>query len=149
MEIIEKSTVQIHVPLSAAAVQPVSLPKQGENLPRVGQLGTIAAFSYNADFGPISGDLEFGAQRILSDSACEQVYPHLRGIVQHFFCATDTDFNVCGGAQGAGLVIRQNRREMLAGIVSFGSIWKGCASRTPPGFIKVSEYVDWIMEKTL
>lgn len=130
-------------------MQPISLPKQGEYLPRVGQIGTIAAFSYNTDFGPISGDLEFGAQKILSDSACEQVYPHLRGIVQHFFCATDTEFNVCGGAQGAGLVIRQNRREMLAGIVSFGSIWKGCSNRTPPGFIKVSEYVDWIMAKTM
>lgn len=130
-------------------MQPISLPKQHENLPRVGQIGTIAAFSLNDDFGAISGDLEFGAQRILSDSACEEVYPHLRGIVKHFFCATDNNFNVCGGAQGAGLVIRQNRREMLAGIVSFGSIWKGCASRTPPGFIKVTEYVDWIMEKTL
>lgn len=131
-----------------ALVNPISLPKQGERLPREGQTGVIAAFSYMTDFGPISRDLEFGSQQIMSDSACENVYPHLRGIVNHFFCATDKEFNVCGGAQGAGLVIKQNRREMLAGIVSFGSIWKGCSQHTPPGFIKVSEYVDWIMEKT-
>lgn len=124
------------------------MPKQGERLPSEGQVGTIAAFSYLTDFGPISRDLEAGTQTILSEKACEQVYPHLRGIVNHFFCATDSDFNVCGGAQGAGLIVKQNRREMLAGIVSFGSIWSGCSNRTPPGFIKVAEYVDWILSKT-
>lgn len=102
-----------------------------------------------SDYGPISNILEFGTQKILSPQACEQVYPHLRGIVKHFFCASDSDFNVCGGAQGAGLVVWHNKREMLAGIVSFGSIWQGCSSHTPPGFIKVSEYVDWIVEKTV
>lgn len=129
-------------------IAPISLPLQNEIIPTEGQIGKIAAFSYRSDFGPISTTLEFGKQTILSDSACENVYPHLHGIVRHFFCATDETFNVCGGAQGAGLVITQNRREVLAGIVSFGSIWQNCSSRTPPGFIKVSEYVDWIMRKT-
>lgn len=129
-------------------ISPISLPKQGELLPRVGQKGQIASFSYMTDFGPISRDLESGTQTIMSDIDCEKVYPHLHGIVSHFFCATDSDFNVCGGAQGAGLIIKQNRRDILAGIVSFGSIWKGCSNRTPPGFIKVSQYVDWIMKNT-
>ena len=129
-------------------IKPISLPKPNEAIPYEGQVGQIAAFSYITDVGPISSNLEFGTQRIMSDKACEEVYPHLHGINRHFFCATDSEFNVCGGAKGAGLVVEHNRREILAGIVSFGNIWKGCSNRTPPGFIKVSEYVNWIMEKT-
>lgn len=129
-------------------IAPISLPLQNELIPVEGQIGKIAAFSYLSDYGPISTILEFGKQKILSDNACENIYPHLNGIVRHFFCATDEKFNVCGGAQGAGLVITQNKREVLAGIVSFGSIWRNCSSHTPPGFIKISEYVDWIVKKT-
>ncbi|KAJ6635200.1 Clotting factor B [Pseudolycoriella hygida] len=128
-------------------IQPIALPKQSEDLPRQGQIGTVAAFSYMSDYGPTSTVLEYGRMTVMTPSECEIVYPHIHGIVSHFFCAKDVDFNVCGGAQGAGLIVREENVEVLAGIVSFGNIWKDCASKTPPGFIKISEYVDWISEK--
>lgn len=98
--------------------------------------------------GPIAERLNHGIQSVLGESQCEEVYPHLHGIVNHYFCAKDNNFNACGGAQGAGLAVRRAGKPLLAGILSFGSIWDDCASKTPAGFIRVSEYVDWIKEKT-
>jgi len=131
----------------SANVQPIALPHQSEILPREGQIGTVAAFSYLSDFGPTSTNLEFGRMTIMTASDCESVYPHIHGIVSHFFCARDMDFNVCGGAQGAGLVVRNENKDVLAGIVSFGNIWRDCSSKIPPGFVKIAEYVDWISSK--
>lgn len=98
--------------------------------------------------GPISTKLEHGIQKIISADECERIYPHLHGIMDHFFCATDKNFNVCGGAQGTGLVVKRGGENVLAGIISFGNIWKDCKTRTPPGFVRIAEYVDWILEKT-
>lgn len=112
-----------------------------------GDIGLIAAFAMIHAKGPISEKLNHGTQRILSDSKCEEIYPHLHGIVNHYFCAEDSTFNVCGGAQGSGLVVRHGGQSTLAGLLSFGSIWDDCSKKTPAGFIRVSEYVDWIKEK--
>lgn len=125
-------------------IQAIALPSQSENIPRQGQTGTVSAFSYLSDFGPTSTNLEYGRMTIMTSTDCELVYPHIHGIVTHFFCARDMEFNVCGGAQGAGLIVRDQNKDVLAGIVSFGNIWKDCSNRTPPGFVKVSEYADWI-----
>lgn len=128
-------------------IQPIMLPKQGETLPAQGDIGLIAAFALLNENGPISEKLEHGVQSVLSANKCEEIYPHLRGIVDHYFCTTDNNFNVCGGAQGAALAVRRSGKPLLAGILSFGSIWDDCSSKTPPGFIRISEYVEWISEK--
>lgn len=125
----------------------INLPKQGENLPSQGDIGLIAAFTFETENGPMTERLQHGIQNILSATKCEEVYPHLNGIVNHFFCTNDKEFNVCGGAQGSALVVRRSGKPVLAGILSFGSIWDDCASKTPPGFVRISEYVDWIKEK--
>lgn len=130
-----------------ARIQPISLPQQGEFLPNEGDIGLIAAFAMINAKGPISERLQHGLQTVMTDAQCENVYPHLHGIVNHYFCASDEKFNVCGGAQGAGLAVRRNGKPQLAGILSFGSIWDDCSKKTPAGFIRISEYVDWINEK--
>lgn len=85
--------------------------------------------------------------KTLSEAECENVYPHINGIARHFFCAQDIQFNVCGGAQGAGLAVKRNNEDILAGIVSFGSLWHGCSTHQPPALIKITEYVRWIEDR--
>lgn len=128
-------------------IRPISLPKQGDHLPAQGEIGLIAAFAFETEDGPLTEKLQHGIQNILTNEKCEEIYPHLHGIVDHYFCTSDNEFNVCGGAQGSGLVVRRSGKPILAGILSFGSIWNDCASKIPPGFIRISQYVDWIQEK--
>lgn len=130
-------------------IAPVALPQPNERIPNEGDIGHIAAFMFTGDFGPLSKRLEHGVQTILSDAECETVYPHLHGIVKHFFCGSDQQFNACGGAQGTGFTVkRKNKQQILAGIISFGNIWRDCVGHTPSGFIRISEYVNWIRNKT-
>lgn len=124
------------------------MPRQNDRIPVEGDIGHIAAFMFTTDFGPLSKKLEHGEQRVLSDAECEAVYPHLHGIVQHFFCGTDERFSACGGAQGAALAVKRNGEQVLAGIISFGNVWRDCAKQTPPGFIRIAKYVDWIENRT-
>lgn len=124
------------------------MPQQSEHIPREGDVGQIAAYMLTSDIGLLSKRLNHGKQHIVSEAACETAYPHLKGIVQHFFCGRDDHFNACGGIQGSGLVVNQNGQPVLAGIVSFGSIWRGCDSHLPLGFVRIAEYVDWIQNKT-
>lgn len=124
------------------------MPQQNEQIPQEGDIGHIAAYMLTSGMGKLSRRLSHGAQKIVSDAACEAAYPHLKGIVQHFFCGQDEQFNACGGIQGSGLVVKQNGKPILAGIVSFGSIWRDCDSHTPLGFVRIAEYIDWIGNKT-
>lgn len=117
-------------------------------MPLEGSYGQIAAFSFIKDLGPLSDKLEHGVHKVLSTSECQRTYPHLNGIIDHFFCASDKHFNVCGGAQGTGLVVKRNDENVLAGVISFGSIWTDCKSHTPAAFVRITEYVDWILNKT-
>lgn len=132
----------------ADRIAPIALPQQNEHIPREGDIGHIAAYMLTSDVGPLSRRLSHGAQKIVSDGECVEAYPHLNGIIDHFFCGHDDHFNTCGGVQGSGLVVKQNGKSVLAGIVSFGSIWRDCDSHSPLGFVRISEYVDWIHNKT-
>lgn len=129
-------------------IVPVALPHQNELIPRDGDVGHVAAYMLTSDNGKLSRHLHHGVQKIVSDAICEAAYPHLKNLIQHFFCGQDDHFNACGGIQGSGLVVEQNGKSVLAGIVSFGNIWHDCNSRSPLGFIRISEYVDWIGNKT-
>lgn len=124
------------------------MPLQHELIPREGDIGHIAGYMWTSAVGKLSPRLNHGAQRIISEGDCKAVYPHAKEFINHFFCGNDDHFNACGGIQGSGLIVKQKDESVLAGIVSFGSIWRDCDRHTPLGFIRVAEYVDWIQQKT-
>lgn len=86
-------------------------------IPKPSEIGTIAAFSYLTGAGPLSNNLEKGIQTIIESEACEEIYPHLKNLTRHYFCAFDEDFNLCGGTQGAAFTVKRDNKDVL---VSFG-----------------------------
>ena len=62
-------------------------------------------------------------------------------------CAADPGKASCSGDSGGPLMVQENGRYVLAGVVSFGK--KGCAvPEYPVVFARVTAQKDWILANT-
>jgi len=69
------------------------------------------------------------------------------GITANMICATDYGKSSCKGDSGGPLIVPENGRQTVIGVVSFG--YPGCAVEgKPSGYARVTEKMDWILAKT-
>jgi len=68
-------------------------------------------------------------------------------ITANMICATNDGKSSCKGDSGGPLIVPENGRQTVIGVVSFG--WPGCAVEGLPAiYARVTEKMDWILEHT-
>ena len=71
------------------------------------------------------------------------------GVSDNHFCAVNDVFaSICTGDQGTGFIINDNNGEyILVGLAAFGNGLQ-CDSGEPTGYVKITQYINWIKENT-
>lgn len=85
-------------------------------------------------------------QRVTPNARCQTVY---QITVPNHFCAEDTSgdrSNVCNGDIGAGYVVQERGRALLAGVASL--ITHSCDTQNPSGYTRIATYRQWIQTVT-
>lgn len=98
--------------------------------------------------GPLPSLLQEVSVPVINNTVCESMY-RTAGYIEHiphiFICAgwRRGGFDSCEGDSGGPMVIqRDDRRFLLAGVISWGI---GCAEPNQPGvYTRISEFKDWI-----
>jgi len=106
-----------------------------------GQAATVSGWGTTSSGGSTSDVLKETQVEILADSA-SQCTPYGNPLMSGKMCAYTQGTDSCQGDSGGPLVLKEDGRNTLVGVVSYGN---GCAS---PGFAgvyaRVTHYLDWI-----
>ncbi|KAL5290963.1 hypothetical protein ACFFRR_010393 [Megaselia abdita] len=121
-------------------VRPVRLPTSRSTL----EFGVFFASGWGRvsdSSKTISNDLRFVEVSLMDHSKCMRSY--LMFLVKSSNICVDTSegYSTCQGDSGGPLVSKSLNE--LVGVTSFGSA-RGCESKSPAVFTKVSHYLDWI-----
>ncbi|XP_050315723.1 serine proteinase stubble [Anthonomus grandis grandis] len=125
---------------------PVCVPKTDENF--VGRTAYVTGWGRLYEDGPLPSILQEVSVPVINNSVCESMYRNA-GYIEHiphiFICAgwRKGGFDSCEGDSGGPMVIqREDKRFMLAGVISWGI---GCAEPNQPGvYTRISEFREWI-----
>ncbi|XP_067645929.1 brachyurin-like [Eurosta solidaginis] len=129
------------------SIQPVVLPKRASTYPDyVGETVIATGWGITSDTATIPSDiLKFADFKVISNSACANVYV-IDSIYSGKLCtATPNGTATCTGDSGGPLVLASSK--MQIGISSFGAA-DGCEVGLPDAYTRVSFYLDWIQQKT-
>lgn len=134
----------------SSTIMPVLLPQPLVALAYVGQ--TVVASGWGVTSTAIGSSrqaaqrLQYAQLQIISNLECTRSYSFL-SIRPTTLCAQGSQSqSVCSGDSGGPLVL-QNDMRTLVGITSFGHV-TGCHLGIPQGFMRVSLFVNWIMQQT-
>ncbi|KYB26537.1 hypothetical protein TcasGA2_TC033855 [Tribolium castaneum] len=127
-------------------ILPVCVPQSDENF--VGRTAYVTGWGRLYEDGPLPSVLQEVSVPVINNSVCESMY-RSAGYIEHiphiFICAgwRRGGFDSCEGDSGGPMVIqREDKRFLLAGIISWGI---GCAEPNQPGvYTRISEFRDWI-----
>lgn len=126
-------------------VQPIALARTDENFLHHGVV--VSGWGQTTD-GPLeySPFLQYVHLNVISNELCVKSFFE-EVIIHSTICAHGKDGRSgCQGDSGGPLVV-PGENPLLVGVVNFGSK-RGCAKGFPSVFARVSEFVDWIEEKT-
>ncbi|XP_057553484.1 plasma kallikrein isoform X2 [Hippopotamus amphibius kiboko] len=107
----------------------------------------ITGWGFTEEKGKIQNTLRKAKVPLVSNEECQRSYRDYK-ITKQMICAgyKEGGKDACKGDSGGPLVCKHDDVWHLVGITSWG---EGCARRDHPGvYTKVSEYMDWILEKT-
>ncbi|XP_068083907.1 serine proteinase stubble [Anabrus simplex] len=127
-------------------IVPICVPEDDRNF--VGETAHVTGWGRLYEDGPLPSVLQEVSVPVINNSVCETMY-RAAGYIEHipdiFICAgwRKGGFDSCEGDSGGPMVIqRDDRRWLLAGIISWGI---GCAEPNQPGvYTRISEFRDWI-----
>ncbi|XP_039435119.1 collagenase-like [Culex pipiens pallens] len=126
-------------------VQAIALARTDEDFLNQGVV--VSGWGKTTD-GPLeySPFLQYVRMNVISNKLCVKTY--FEEVIKHStICAIGKDGRSgCQGDSGGPLVV-SGQNPLLVGVVNFGSK-HGCAVGFPSVFARVSEFVDWIEDKT-
>lgn len=146
--------IRLPITLSwTTVIQPVQLPSYSQaSKTFLNEKATVSGFGKTSDSsGGISQSLNYVYERVIGNSECSALYG--TDIVKKFtLCARGWDTNsqgTCQGDSGGPLILPDSSIDdnILIGVVSFVSS-RGCEYGDPAGFVRVTEYLNWIKDNT-
>uniref|UniRef100_A0A8C9DJY8 Plasma kallikrein n=1 Tax=Prolemur simus TaxID=1328070 RepID=A0A8C9DJY8_PROSS len=139
--------IKLHAPLNYTEFQkPICLPSKGD----INTIYTncwVTGWGFSEEKGEIQNTLQKVNIPLVTNEECQKRYRDYQ-ITKEMVCAgyKEGGKDACKGDSGGPLVCKHNGIWRLVGITSWG---EGCARKEQPGvYTKVTEYVDWILEKT-
>ncbi|KAL9700801.1 hypothetical protein quinque_004242 [Culex quinquefasciatus] len=123
-------------------IRPVALPTGHDDYNR--RMAIASGWGKTKDRGGIADRLQYVSLKVITNNECSLLYP---GTVQPTTLCTHNEErkSTCNGDSGGPLVLEDDHT--LIGATSFGHII-GCEKRLPVAFARITEYVDWIRNKT-
>lgn len=127
-----------------SAIYPACLPYNLVNVSISGQTGTTTGWGKTASVGFSSLILREVDLPMLTTQECRRYFPN--DITENMICTYELGKDSCQGDSGGPLIWNPNDRHYIVGVVSWGI---GCGRLNRPGvYTKVTNYLDWIEEKT-
>ncbi|KAK3105539.1 hypothetical protein FSP39_000041 [Pinctada imbricata] len=131
-------------------VQPVTLPSSTSTSHYADKTCYITGWGLlNGGDASVPDILQEAKTNVLSTSSCRSKFSiFIRNYVKEaiHICVHTGDNGACNGDSGGPLVCEVNGQWELAGATSWGM--NGCPTNTPSVYVRVSNYLTWIKEKT-
>ena len=130
-------------------VSPACLPADpGQDF--VGQVATVSGWgllSWSWWGGNYPTTLMEVDVTVMTNAECISAYEQIQLVINsNMICAADSGKDSCSGDSGGPMVVQENGRYTLAGVVSWG---RGCAHPEYPGvYARVTAQKDWILANT-
>ncbi|EDS44178.1 serine-type enodpeptidase [Culex quinquefasciatus] len=124
-------------------IRPVALPTGHDDYNR--RMAIASGWGKTKDRGGAAQRLQYAPLKVISNTECMLLYGP--GTIQPSTICTrgENRQSTCNGDSGGPLVLEDDRT--LIGVVSFGSAI-GCERRLPVAFARVTEFTEWIRNKT-
>jgi len=137
------SILTLSSPVSiSTAVSPACLPGDTSKLYE-GSKATVSGWGTTSSGGNQPTTLREVEVTVQSNQVCNQAYG---SITSNMVCAADSGKDSCQGDSGGPMVVLENGRFSLVGVVSWGA---GCADPNYPGvYARVTAQMDWIKANT-
>jgi len=111
------------------------------------QWATVTGWGRVSTHGPRSPVLREVDIKVTSDKVCKATWRN--GVDSSNICAMAPGKNSCHHDSGGPLIVQENGKWTLVGVVNFGSLRLGCAAPGIPAvYGRVTEVMDWIKEHT-
>ncbi|XP_053686950.1 collagenase-like [Sabethes cyaneus] len=124
-------------------IQPIKLPTGRDSYAQ--QQVLVSGFGQQHDNGAVAQKLQYAPLTVIRNTECMLVYGVV-AIKTNNICARGVNReSACHGDSGGPLVLEQDHT--LVGVVSFGTLL-GCERGLPVVYARVTEFRDWIKEKT-
>jgi len=110
-----------------------------------GILATISGWGQRRSTDPASSPnvLHEADVTVMTNAKCNNYYPGI--FTENMLCTFAPGKDACQGDSGGSLIVPENGRQALIGIVSWG---RGCADRWPGVYARVTEQMNWILANT-
>ncbi|XP_070506439.1 collagenase-like [Chironomus tepperi] len=129
-------------------VQKISIPTVKDAVTSlIRRLGDISGWGVTSYIGLAAQDLQYAQGPIVDNFMCVGYFGTDNVKDSHVCLDTRTGRSTCNGDSGGPLSVTISSRQVLVGIVSFGSAY-GCELGIPAVFTRVSSHLDWIKGKT-
>ncbi|KAM4837280.1 plasma kallikrein [Thomomys bottae] len=139
--------IKLQAPLNNTEFQkPICLPSKADTN-TIYTNCWVTGWGYTKEKDEIQNTLQKANIPLVTNEECQKRYRDYI-ITKQMVCAgyKEGGKDACKGDSGGPLVCKHNGVWQLVGITSWG---EGCARKEQPGvYTKVSEYIDWILEKT-
>jgi len=144
------SILTIHPSVRPSLLMPVCLPTD-INTKYVRQEATVTGWGRESTSGPRSTVLKELELTVISNDVCKAKYRNDLRVGSEHICTMAPGESPCEGDSGGPLIVEENGKWTLVGVVNGGHPDGGCVD-TRPGFpyvfSRVTEVMDWIRKST-
>jgi len=143
------SILTIHPSVRGSSLMPVCLPAD-TNTKYLGQKATLTGWGKVSTDGPGSPVLKEVELTVISDKVCKAKYRNVWRLDSSHICAMAPGENSCDGDSGGPLIVEENGRWTLVGVVNGGHS-RGCVDvmpEIPSVYSRVTEVMNWIRKRT-
>ncbi|XP_055604201.1 collagenase-like [Uranotaenia lowii] len=145
-ETLENDIALIHLPENVKftyRISPAELPIGHDSYQ--GRTAIASGFGLTKNNGKPADRLQYAVMDVISNTVCTATYP---GIIRSTNICTmgQKRSSTCNGDSGGPLTLEGEKT--LIGVTSFVNRFTECEMNYPAGFVRVTEYVDYIREAT-